>query len=236
MLNKAYLIIDDLKLVIIDYSMEINKHIVYNNSYPSKKGQHRGFNLTVEAPQSNLLWEEAIKNYSMTPLMQIRFEPAILGSEKTRIISMYDCHVVYCRTSFNSTDNQPITDTVHITCGGVEDSYYPSTVYEEHWRVTYPNNGGETVVDNDDEPELLGHQIEDSNNQIIEEDKVLKNQEIFLVINSKNADGQIVDIDLTNKSVDYEYNGKWMENDIIRDITLLGETTKIKLKAVKQKS
>ena len=56
MLNKAYLIVDDLKLVIIDYSMEINKHIDYNNSYPSKKGQHRGFNLTVEAPQNNLLW------------------------------------------------------------------------------------------------------------------------------------------------------------------------------------
>ncbi len=100
MLNKAYLIIDDLKLVIMDYLMEINKHIDNNNSYPSKKGQHRGFHLTVEAPQNNLLWEEAIKNYSMTPLMQIRFEPAILGSEKTRIISMYDCHVVYCRTSF----------------------------------------------------------------------------------------------------------------------------------------
>ena len=232
MLNKAYLIIDDLKLVIIDYSMEINKHIVYNNSYPSKKGQHRGFNLTVEAPQSNLLWEEAIKNYSMTPLMQIRFEPAILGSEKTRIISMYDCHVVYCRTSFNSTDNQPITDTVHITCGGVEDSYYPSTVYQEHWRVTYPNNEEAVVIE--EEKEFTKCYLANTNNEKINDYK--KDDIIVLNIQTLNRIGDNVTVNLEDHKYDFEHNGIVLQNDTLENIVINDDLEQIELKVVEQKN
>ena len=41
-------------------------------------------------------------------------------------------------------------------------------------------------------------------------------------------------IDLDDKSLDYEYNGKRLENDIIRNISITGDQTKLKLKAVKQ--
>ena len=230
MLNKAYLIIDDLKLVIKDYSMRISKDVDFNNKYPSKKGQHRGFQLTVEAPQNNFLWEEAIKNYSMTPLMQIRFEPAILGSEKTRIISMYDCHVVYCRTSFNSTDNQPITDTVHITCGGVEDSYYPSTVYEEHWRVTYPNTD-ETTEENT-ELQIIECYYTDLEGNKTAEPKV--GEEVYLILKTENGVGKTTDLDLRNQTKDFVYNGAVVKNDIIKDFSITSDEDQLKLKVIAQ--
>ena len=163
--------------------------------------------------------------------MQIRFEPAVLGSEKTRIISMYDCHVVYCRTSFNSSDNQPITDTVHITCGGVEDSYYPSTVYEEHWRITYPNNGEETVTD--EEPKIINWHIEDKENNIIEKDEIEIDEEIIVVIETQNATGEMFHINLDSNRLDFEHDGKILGNDIL-DIQIKEEIQQIHLKAIKQ--
>lgn len=233
MLLRAYLVIDDLKLVIKDYSMEISKHVDYNNKYPSKKGQHRGFHLTVEAPQNNILWEEAIKNYSMTPLMQIRFEPAILGSEKTRIISMYDCHVVHHTVSYHHQNNEPLSERVHITCGGVEDSWYPATVYEEHWRVTRPNEGNTLVDETEELLVIKSAYFEDEEGNKIDEKYFGK---AILVLKTQNGTGKTTDIDLSSDEHDYKYQGQLLEDDILKYFSITSDTTRIPLEIIEQES
>ena len=233
MLNKAYLIIDDLKLVIKDYSMRISKDVDFNNKYPSKKGQHRGFQLTVEAPQNNFLWEEAIKSYSMTPLMQIRFEPAIIGSEKTRIINMYDCHIVYHSVHYNHKSNEPLTESILIRCGGVDDSWYPGTVYSEHWRVTYPNKE-ETTVDNNDEPKLINKFITDLNNVTI--DDYNTGDKILLNIETINTIGKTITFNLNDKTHDFKYNGVVLENDILKNYLINSNMEQVELEVIDQEN
>ena len=135
----AYLVIEDLKLAIKHYNTHISKYTDPRSNYPTGKGQLRGVEIEVEAPKDNFLLEQAIANYSMTPLMVIEVLPAILGNKKTRFIKLYDCHVVKHKANYNHRSNEPFTETIKLTCGGIEDSWYPATVYEEHWRVTYPN-------------------------------------------------------------------------------------------------
>lgn len=233
MLLKAYLTIDDLKLVIKNYSAEVNKYVDYNNNYPSKKGQHRGFHLTVEAPQNNFLWEEAIKNYSMTSLMQIRFEPAIIGSEKTRVISMFDCHIVNHKVNYHHQSNEPLTETIHIICGGVEDSWFPSTVYEEHWRITFPTQ--EDSVTDDEEPGILNYQIEDLDGNILQKSEIDIDEQITVVVETENAIGKTLQIDLDSNRLDFEHNGIALEDDIL-EINITKDIEEIHLKAIAQKN
>lgn len=109
-------------------------------------------------------------------------------------------------------------------------------VHEEDWNIENPfEGGGEVTVIENLEPELLEYYIENLENKRIKEKTIKENQEIYLVIISENTEGEIVDIHLDNKSIDFQYNGEWMENDIIEDIVLNDNYTKVKLKAIKQK-
>lgn len=230
MLIKAYLIIGDLKLVVKTYSLSVQKGVSYNN-FPNGKGELQAVSLEVEAPRNNMLWEEAIKNYSMTPLMQIRFEPAIQGSEKTRIIAMYDCHVVYHSTNYHHQSNEPLTESLEITCGGLEDSWYPSTVISKHWRETFPqSNSNTTIVNEELESKITKFSITDENGK--EKSKYSIGEYIYLNIKSVNKIGNNITIKLKEKTKDFEYKGKVLPNDTLSNYIIQSDEDIIKLKVI----
>ena len=228
----AYLVIEDLKLVIKHYSMHISKHIDPRNNYPSGKGQLRGLEIELEAPKNNFLWEQAIANYSMTPLMVIEILPAVIGNKKTRYIKLYDCHVVKHKANYNHRSNEPFTETIKLTCGGIEDSWYPATVYEEHWRVTYPNQ--EEAVAEEDETEGVIKEIYYEDNQGNRISKIRKNKEVFLVVKTENFTGETIDIDLSDDKYNFEYQGNILENDQLLNYSVVNDISRIPLKTIKQ--
>lgn len=57
--------------------------------------------------------------------------------------------------------------------------------------------------------------------------------EIYLVIETKNMIGEIVDFDLSDHSKDFEYQGSVLKNDLLERVTITENLQKIKLKVIK---
>jgi len=57
---------------------------------------------------------------------------------------------------------------------------------------------------------------------------------VYIVIKSQYSKGKTMSIDLEDTSKDYEYNGKYMRDDIITGIVINGELTKVKVKAIEE--
>ena len=59
--------------------------------------------------------------------------------------------------------------------------------------------------------------------------------EIYLYLETENALDQTLTIALNDPQLDYEYEGEIVENDVLKDISITGNTTRIKLKTVEPK-
>ena len=231
---KAKLIIDDLEINILTFSYDFNQASDVSGR-PSQRVLFDGLTLTIETQKEVSLVEWMVAK-NLTKQIQIHIFPRVIGG-RIRRLYLYDAHLVNWRNNFSSTNEKPVSETLTITAGGFEDSFSEG-VFSTTWRETFSDSGAAaaTVIQEQEyEPKLLGYHIEDLKNNEIKESTIRRNQEIFLVIKSKNTKGVIADIDLKNESIDYEYGGEWMEDDIIKDIILNDSVTKVKLKAIKQK-
>ncbi len=59
-------------------------------------------------------------------------------------------------------------------------------------------------------------------------------QEIYVVLKTKNTIGKIIDVDLSNHTKDFMYNGEILENDTIKNVKVTANTHKIKLRVIAQ--
>jgi hypothetical protein len=119
-------------------------------------------------------------------------------------------------------------------------SRFKNTVFEKNWKVTDLSTlGGERKSylrsqDSSPEPLLLESYFENSEGKTIFKPK--KNESIFLVIKTQNMTGKKINIDLSDDEIDYEYNGKHLENDLLEEIDITADTLKLSLKTLKQRT
>ncbi len=59
-------------------------------------------------------------------------------------------------------------------------------------------------------------------------------EEIYVVLETKNAIGETIDIDLSNHTKDFIYKGEVIENDVLKDYTVNSSVEKIKIKVIAQ--
>ena len=85
-------------------------------------------------------------------------------------------------------------------------------------------------------PEIVGYYFQDMNGQRISQDELEPEMEIYLCIETENASNQTLTINLNDPNIDYEYEGQMVENDVLKDISISGNTTRIKLKTVEPKN
>jgi len=57
-----------------------------------------------------------------------------------------------------------------------------------------------------------------------------------LVIKSQHGAGRTVDIDLSNKEHDFKYNGQLLEDDLLKEIRLTGDTTRVVLEIIDEQN
>ncbi|MEN2801242.1 hypothetical protein [Capnocytophaga sputigena] len=84
--------------------------------------------------------------------------------------------------------------------------------------------------------EIVGYYFQDMNGQRISQDELEPEMEIYLCIETENASNQTLTINLNDPRIDYEYEGQMVENDVLKDISISGNTTRIKLKTVEPKN
>jgi len=110
-----------------------------------------------------------------------------------------------------------------------------TNIFEKYWKVSDLSNTAVPTVINEDEeePNFISHHFENMQGVIIEQEEI--DDKINLIIESINGNGRSITINLDDELLDYEYNGKRLENDILKNITVTGDFTTVELKAIKQK-
>lgn len=83
-----------------------------------------------------------------------------------------------------------------------------------------------------DEPEVIAKYYTDLEGNRIEE--TIIGEEVYLVLETKNMIGKTVDIDLSDNTKDFEYEGQVLEDDILVNLTINGNIQQEKLKVIPQ--
>ncbi|MDC1161824.1 type VI secretion system tube protein TssD [Tenacibaculum sp.] len=142
-----------------------------------------------------------------------------------------NAYILGLNEEFDAYDSNPLHMNLEIGWGIMK---MKGILHQERWNPDNPFEEVETTVLEEREPAFLGYYFEDENEERIEQEEIEIDKEIYLVIETENADGDSITIDLDDDNLDYKYNGKILENDIIKGITITGEQTKVKLIAIEE--
>ena len=139
---KAKLIVDDKEINVLRFNLSF-KQGADKTGRPSQIPIFQNLNLTVET-RKDINFTEWASSENQTKQIELHVYPVVIGG-RIRKIKLYDAHLVYWDNNFSSTDNQPISERLKITSAGFEDSN-SNGVYSSKWRVTFPQEEGQTKV------------------------------------------------------------------------------------------
>jgi len=221
---KTILHLDDKKYNVLEwfYSFTQNSD---SNGRPSNKPRLTKVSILIEAKDvvEFLLWAT---HPTLQKQLMLQIMPRILGS-KSRKIYLVDCNCVNYNEEFDATSKTPQTLRLELTCGGLEES---DTSFSETWRKTYPNTATSTVLNQEEEKEILESYYEDMQGNRIESPKV--GTEVYLIIKTEGLEGKTIDIDLSDKEKNFVYKGAILENDILKNIIIKSSIQKEKLTVI----
>ncbi|WP_338792289.1 type VI secretion system tube protein TssD [Bernardetia sp. MNP-M8] len=221
----AKMYIEDKEINILDFKFRFHR-AVDEHGKPMGKPNGTVFEIIFEttSDQSFMQWSIAT---DMTKHVKIVVSP-VTAASKSRIIELYDVHCVHFKNNFNAQNGEPMTTLIHLTPAIMIDDGYK--VLDHYWKKTdLSANAPITVLNNDDEEgKVIDYYLVGSEGTRIED--IGEEKEIYLVLETEGMTGKKITINLSSKSHDFEYQGKRLENDILRDYQIQGEQDKIKLK------
>ncbi len=84
-------------------------------------------------------------------------------------------------------------------------------------------------------PRFKRYFFENKNGERIQQDDIEINEKVILVIETENAEGETITIDLKDDNLNYKYQNKVLENDILKNVSITGKQTKLELIAIEEK-
>ncbi len=224
---KAILIIDGKEVNVRWFTIKFNQG-ANPNGRPSQIPVFVGFKLIIETRKDLNLAEWSFSSRQAKQII-LHIKPVIIGG-KTRKIFFYDCHLVNWKTNFSSTGSDPMTETLEITCAGVEDSN-SFGVYSASWRVTYPAIEVEATTLEENNKEITRYYLTNPEGERI----VDYNEDDIIIVNTEtqNRIGDVLTINLDDPEYDFEYNGILLINDSL-EIVIQNNLELTELKVVEQ--
>ncbi len=163
--------------------------------------------------------------------LKIVFSP-ITGNGKSRTILLRDAYCVFFKENFKSTTAYPMTSTVAISAGIVDDG---SVIHFEYWKVSDiipPKMVEPTPVPREKKPKIVNCTfIDESGNEI----KDLTEGKVQLTLKTKDMAGKKITIDLADSNFDFLYKGELLENDLLEDLAVKSSSMNIELEVIAQK-
>jgi len=147
---KAKLIIDGKEINVLWFTFGFNQG-ADRSGRPSQRPVFIGLKLIIET-QKDLNLAEWSFSPNQTKQLELHIYPVILGG-RTRKLYFYDCHLVNWKNAFSSIGSNPMSETLEITCAGVEDSN-SNGVNSAYWRETYPEDNSQENHNNNQTTEL----------------------------------------------------------------------------------
>ena len=230
---KAILHVNNLSVNVLYYEFEFKK-ITDEKWQPYPGARFEGLVVKVEGSENNMWWEHAIADHMPISKATLELQPAVLGQQKTIYHHFYDCHITSYKSKFSSESKQPYYELFLITCQGFESSASVA-VYQTKLRKTFDRNVTPVVRETSED--------EDSNSKIIDSfitnpqgEKITSfnpGQTIYVHIRSKNKIGTEIELSFEDKTKDFKYQGKLLENDTLH-YTIQSDTDIVELEVVKQ--
>ncbi len=226
----AKLYLEDKEINILDFKFRFTRS---TDEHGKPMGKPRGtlFEIIFEttSDQSFMTWSIAT---DMTKHVKIVVSP-VTAASKSRVIELYDVHCVHFKNNFNAQDGEPMTTLIHLTPAIMIDDGYK--VLDHYWKKTDLNAAAPaTTVESEEDPVLVDVYYVDEDNKRLNKDKLQIGQQVYLVIESENGVGKKISMSLNDSSRDFEYQGKRLENDILRDVGITVNKQKFALKVVEQ--
>lgn len=226
-ITKLY--IDDKEFIILDYNLDINTK-TDSVGKPCSVASGGMWNITIETTKDTLFYEWATSPTMMKEVKIVQSPVALNGKSKT--FDLYDVFCVAHRIRFNAVNAIPML--THITITPAIMVVDGEVIFEKHWKVSNIHNSDvEPTVLEQEEPEIISYHIQDEHNHKLTKDEIEVGDEITLVVESKNAVGETLEVDLDDNRLDYESNGKKLKNDIL-NLVIEDDITYVPLTAIAQ--
>ncbi len=221
----AKMYVEDKEINILDFKFRFTRS---TDEHGKPMGKPRGtiFEIIFEttADQSFMSWSIAT---DITKHVKIVVSP-VTAMSKSRIIELYDVHCVYFKNNFNAQDGEPMTTLVHLTPAIMIDDGYK--LLDHYWKKTdLSANAPVTVLNNeeDEKSTIIDYYVIGEEGKRVTDFKI--GDKITLVIESEGMEGKTIDIDLADKSHDFEYQGNRLLNDRLAKYQITSEQDKIEL-------
>ena len=195
------------------------------------KTRQAGITCEIEAVREEVFEEWAFSDF-MKKYVEIHMIHTVTGMGKSRILKCHDTFLLGLNCSYRSTTEQPMTFHLYMKSGAIESSA-STAAHVEQWSQL-PDNSVETTVIEKLEPMFLGYRFEDGEGNEIDQYNLKPNQKVLLIIETENADGDTIDLNLNDNRLDYKYNGITATNDIVKGIQVTGDETTIELTTVEE--
>ena len=225
---KTTVIIDDKEINVLWFDFSYQRHADASGK-PTTPAVFLGITLAIETRKDLNLADWAFAA-NQTKEIEIHIAPIILGGS-TRIIKLFDCHLLNWHNNFSSEGTAPMHEVLHISAAGVKDTN-SSAEYSAYWRTTFEHN--DTPISYNDlqeEPELTACYFTDIDGNELEEYET--GDKVVLNIETENSVGENISINLNDKSHDFKYNGTVLENDTIK-VSIGSDLEKIELEVIAQ--
>ncbi len=226
----AKLLIDNVEVDVRRFQFEFHQEADINGR-PNKKTTFNGLKLEIESRRDLNLADWSFAK-DQKKKIELHIYPRTLDT-KTRKLYFYDSHLLYWKTHFSATGEQPMTETLHISSGYVKDNNSDGK-YLASWGKNYTHNTTTTTRNEDKEKKITNYYLTNTNNEPIDDYK--KNDIIVVNIETLNRIGDSITINLNDVQYDFEYNESLLVNDTLENITINSDLEQIQLKVVEQKS
>ncbi|MCW3807186.1 hypothetical protein [Plebeiibacterium marinum] len=235
---KGKLIDDCYEYRILRMNIEVNQKLGMNN-IPVCEPDHIKYHLEVESDRHpHFLY--CISQTVRRDLIQLKFESPRLG-EKGRVFNLYDCIVPKFEEEYSHNTGEPLKMKLTLVAGMsyLNGEFMERLIWCRFNRDLIDKNP--MVFTRERALEVMGEgegkirdcYFEDEEGKRINKPK--KNQLVNLVIHTTNMAGKLLSVDLSDDKTDYEYDGTYLENDLLENIKVVTDTMRIELKTLKQR-
>ncbi|MEN7547363.1 type VI secretion system tube protein TssD [Rapidithrix thailandica] len=222
----AKLYIEDKVVNILDFKFRFTRS-VDERGKPMGRPNGTLFDITFEttSDQSFFAWSVGM---DMVKKVRIVVSPVTRDS-KSRVFELFDVHCVFFKNHFNGVNGKPMTTQIKLSPALLYDGGHK--ILDHYWKETdlSAQDTPVTTLQKEENFEVLSAHFENKERKKITE---LEKGTAYLVIHTKNGDGKSLEIDLTDRNHDFNYQGKKLENDILKDVSVIGDKTTLELEII----
>ncbi|MDC1106633.1 type VI secretion system tube protein TssD [Prolixibacteraceae bacterium] len=146
-------------------------------------------------------------------------------------IEFWDCYCVGLKEEMCSDDQNSMQMTLRLSPAITRNR---KRKHIKSWRITELKEDAVVMNQRRDSPKRKGKIISCvyTNEQGRKIDHIRKNQSIYLMVTTSGYVGKYIDIDLSDDEIDYEYQGSYLENDLLQNMLVADHVMKIPLKTL----